>query len=513
MKHITQFQQGLGVRSIIALFTFMLLSAATMAQAPQEFKYQAVARDAAGSPLASANIAVKASILDNGTSVYSERQTATTNTFGLFNLSIGTGTVLSGTFNTINWSTGNKSIKLEVDFSGGTNYVTMGTAPLESVPYALYSQNPGPTGPQGPQGPAGQNGQNGQNGATGPQGPAGSANINGTTNYVVKFTGATTGGNSQIFDNGTQVAIGTTTPLGTTQTDVRSHHRFGGYFNTDSASGTAGAIRGEFVGGAYDGAGNEGLSVGHDGFGIGGFFASNNVGTFGYAQGSTAITTSTIGTYGLSVGALSQRIGAYGEADSGTVNVGVWGTTSGIAGATNYAGYFSGDVNVTGTLSKAAGTFRIDHPQDPANKYLIHSFVESPDMMNVYNGNITTDGNGDANVELPSYFEAENIDFKYQLTVIGQFSQAIVAEKVSNNHFKIKTDKPNVEVSWQVTGVRNDAYAQKHRIIPVVMKEGDAKGKYLSAESYGLSNEFQYSPVKIKPVNVQEHLTPLTQQK
>jgi hypothetical protein len=149
------------------------------------------------------------------------------------------------------------------------------------------------------------------------------------------------------------------------------------------------------------------------------------------------------------------------------------------------AGFFSGTVRVSGTLTKSGGSFQIDHPQDPANKYLYHSFVESPDMMNVYNGNIKTDVNGDATVSLPAYFEVENIDFKYQLTVIGQFAQAIIAEEVSNNQFKIKTDKPNVKVSWQITGVRNDEWAQKHRIVPEVDKESYNKGKYLHPELFG----------------------------
>ncbi len=153
---------------------------------------------------------------------------------------------------------------------------------------------------------------------------------------------------------------------------------------------------------------------------------------------------------------------------------------------TGYAGYFSGKVHVNGTLSKSAGTFRIDHPQDPANKYLVHSFVESPDMMNVYNGNAVTNNSGSVTVELPAYFQAENIDFKYQLTVIGQFAQAIVAEEISNNRFMIKTDKPNVKVSWQVTGVRNDQYAQRNRIIPEVEKAPEEKGYYLNPEVYDM---------------------------
>lgn len=144
-----------------------------------------------------------------------------------------------------------------------------------------------------------------------------------------------------------------------------------------------------------------------------------------------------------------------------------------------------GDMKVKGNLTKGGGTFQIDHPQDPLNKYLYHSFVESPDMMNVYNGNTTTDANGDATVQLPAYFEALNMDYRYQLTPIGAFAQAIVLEKVRNNAFKIKTDKPNLEVSWQVTGVRNDAYARKNRVQVEVAKPVEEKGKYLHPEAFG----------------------------
>jgi hypothetical protein len=129
-----------------------------------------------------------------------------------------------------------------------------------------------------------------------------------------------------------------------------------------------------------------------------------------------------------------------------------------------YAGDFWGNVRVTGMLTKGGGSFKIDHPLDPKNKYLSHSFVESPDMMNIYNGNTTTDQQGEAIVELPSYFDALNRDFRYQLTVVGQFAQAMVAEKIKGNQFKIKTDKPKVEVSWQVTGIRKDKFAEENRI-------------------------------------------------
>ena len=156
-----------------------------------------------------------------------------------------------------------------------------------------------------------------------------------------------------------------------------------------------------------------------------------------------------------------------------------------VANGADYAGYFNGDVNIVGQFSSSNKFFKIDHPQDPTNKYLYHSVVESSEYKNFYDGIVTTDGSGYARVQLPDYFEALNQDFRYQLTVIGTFAQAIVAEKVQNNEFVIRTDQPHVEVSWQVTGVRKDPYALAHPLVPEVEKEPANRGTYLHPEVYG----------------------------
>lgn len=120
---------------------------------------------------------------------------------------------------------------------------------------------------------------------------------------------------------------------------------------------------------------------------------------------------------------------------------------------------------MVGTLRKGAGSFRIDHPLDPEHKYLSHSFVESPDMMNVYNGNVILDASGRATVELPEYFQALNRDFRYQLTAVGAPGPNLyIAEGVKRNRFQIAGGRAYAYVSWQVTGVRQDAYAEQHRI-------------------------------------------------
>jgi hypothetical protein len=162
---------------------------------------------------------------------------------------------------------------------------------------------------------------------------------------------------------------------------------------------------------------------------------------------------------------------------------GLWAPAG--TGLAYYAAVLEGDAFVLGNLTKGGGSFQIDHPLDPANKYLYHSFVESPDMMNIYNGNVVTDGGGNATVTLPDWFEALNRDFRYQLTTVGQPAQAWIATEVGNHSFTIRTDRPNVKVSWQVTGVRQDAWANAHRIPVEVDKKAADQGHYLHPELFG----------------------------
>ncbi|SDQ40617.1 hypothetical protein SAMN05421664_1483 [Chryseobacterium soldanellicola] len=116
------------------------------AQVPEKMSYQAIVRNISGQVLANQNVAIRASILQGspaGAAVYSERITGITNVNGLVSLEIGSGTVLTGTFNTINWSTGNYYLKTETDPTGGTNYTIAGTSQLLSVPYAMYAKTAG----------------------------------------------------------------------------------------------------------------------------------------------------------------------------------------------------------------------------------------------------------------------------------------------------------------------------------------------------------------------------------
>ena len=142
---------------------------------------------------------------------------------------------------------------------------------------------------------------------------------------------------------------------------------------------------------------------------------------------------------------------------------------------------------IQGVLFAAGKAFKIDHPSDPANKYLIHSCVESPDMMNVYNGNVVLDNSGYAWVELPGYFETLNRDFRYQLTPVGAPGPNLhIAEEISQNRFKIGGGEPGMKVSWQVTGVRKDPFAVQYKQPVELDKPVDERGKYLRPELYGM---------------------------
>ncbi|MGA7304554.1 MAG: hypothetical protein WBW88_06750 [Rhodothermales bacterium] len=143
--------------------------------------------------------------------------------------------------------------------------------------------------------------------------------------------------------------------------------------------------------------------------------------------------------------------------------------------------YTFGDLDVSGTKN-----FRIDHPLDPANRYLYHFAMESDEVLNVYSGNVTTDEEGYASVTLPDWFEAINKDYRYQLTVVGTFAQAIIAEKIHNNRFVIETNEPSVEVSWQVTAMRSDSYMRAHPPVVEEAKPDNEKGTYLDRAGYGV---------------------------
>jgi hypothetical protein len=216
---------------------------------------------------------------------------------------------------------------------------------------------------------------------------------------------------------------------------------------------------------------------------FGGDGDTNNSGSFG-GNGITAYGGGAgyWGGYGiLAIGGNGNTRGGYGIwADPGN------GPQGGLAGL------FDGDVAIIGDLIGGSVVQKMDDPLDPANKYLSHSAVESPDMMNIYNGIATLDASGEAAITMPDWFGALNRDFRYQLTAVGAPGPNLyIAEKLANNEFKIAGGKPGMEVSWQITGIRQDAWANAHRAPVEEQKNDRERGFYLHPELYGQPEEKQ----------------------
>jgi hypothetical protein len=248
-----------------------------------------------------------------------------------------------------------------------------------------------------------------------------------------------------------------------------------------------------------EGTGIEGVGgrIGVRGFAPGAGFGSDltRIGVQGHAGDFVSGAMHLYGVYGFGQapagGGGRFAYGVYGVAQSGTdtsTGYGIYGEA--VGPGTNYAGYFLGNVHVAGTLTKTGGAFKIDHPLEPETRYLSHSFVESPDMLNVYSGVAMLDDRGRARVELPRYFEALNGSFRYQLTAIGAAMRDLhVAAEVAQNAFEIAGGAPGGKVSWEVSGVRQDAAALHHPIIVEEDKAEQDQGKYLNPEAFGAGQE------------------------
>ncbi|MCC7434920.1 MAG: hypothetical protein IT363_09570 [Methanoregulaceae archaeon] len=155
--------------------------------------------------------------------------------------------------------------------------------------------------------------------------------------------------------------------------------------------------------------------------------------------------------------------------------------------AAAWAVYAAGDFGASGTKS-----FVIDHPFDPANKYLMHYCSEGPEPKNIYEGTVITDASGWATVVLPDYFVEINKDPRVQLTVIDSSEDFVMVKRVgefSGNTFRIRTSKGNVKVDWEVKATRNDAWVRKHGAPVEVDKDPAERGKYQHPELYGQAKE------------------------
>jgi hypothetical protein len=199
--------------------------------------------------------------------------------------------------------------------------------------------------------------------------------------------------------------------------------------------------------------------------------------------GVNATSNTGVGVRGV---ALTTGSGVYGQAATGTA---VFGLATQSAGA---AAGFMGSVYVTGRLVVVGNVdvvgnknFKIDHPSDPENKYLLHTCVESSEMKNVYDGVAQLEGDGTAWVDLPEWFEALNQQFRYQLTAIGAPAPGIhIADEISQNRFRIVGGEAGTKISWQVTGVRNDRWAAANPLDIEQPKSAEERGHYLEPGLY-----------------------------
>jgi hypothetical protein len=289
----------------------------------------------------------------------------------------------------------------------------------------------------------------------------------GTPGTVPRWTGSTALAASSIkVDSNGQVAIGASPSI------------FAKFYVLSSLGI---GVKGEHI---SNGTGVLGLTV--SGIGVRGEASGSGRGVYGVSVSGIGVSGSSTSSYGVRATSSSSDGLNATSSSSDPAHAAVYAT--GNNGA--FAGIFQGNLSVSGMLSKGGGSFKIDHPLDPENKYLYHSFVESPDMKNIYDGVVTLDSNGEAVIEMPEWFQALNGDFRYLLTSIGGAMPDLhVAEKVRENRFKIAGGRAGMEVSWQVTGIRRDAFANKNRLKVEEDKGEVERGFYLHPEAFNQSED------------------------
>ncbi len=347
----------------------------------------------------------------------------------------------------------------------------------------------------------------GQSDSTSGRGVAGSASASTGATYGGYFTSLSTSGYGvsglALAATGTTYGIygqsDSTSGRGVYGTaGAASGTTYGGYFSSNSTSGrgvyglasagTGITYGGSFQSDANQGRGVYGLATSPNDIAYGGYFQSDSISGRGVRGWASAATGTTFGGYFTSDSASGR--GIHGEATHAGVNSTPYGVLGICSTATmGFAVYASGDTGSSGTKS-----FRIDHPFDPENKYLLHYSAESPFPQNFYSGNATTDEKGYAWIELPDYFAEINANFKYQLTVVDEadsdrFVWAKVVRKIRGNRFRIRSNMPGVEVSWRVEADRNDLRVRSNRPTDTRPKTGPEKGKYQHPEFYGLPPE------------------------
>lgn len=355
---------------ILALFASLTI----FAQAPQKMSYQAVLRNTSNTLIANTPVGMRISILQGsaaGTEVYAETQTPTTNVNGLVSLEIGNGTPVTGTFSSINWGTNTYFIKTETDPAGGTNYTITGTSQLLSVPYALYAQSSGNTSNLQQVIDAG----NSATRTLTPPSPNGillnsSYNSNIFTNYHgLRSNMSSTRGYSHGL-LGLSNGINPDYNIGVRGWGANANSENIGIIGTGMGSGTANNYG---VWGVASNAVNDFLNRGVFGEAITSTTTGFNVGVEGNAYDSSVINAGVVGSSFANLSTAGINYGTIGNASAGNANgtaYGIYGSAQGAS--TNYAGFFDGNVTVTGTFVQ---------PSDRRLKKDIHSVVSALDKI------------------------------------------------------------------------------------------------------------------------------------
>jgi len=301
-----------------------------------------------------------------------------------------------------------------------------------------------------------------------------------TLNFVTRQTttpGQTETGNTNITGTaliGQRLGVGTLSPVSTIEVHANSANPVAA-IKAYNINGSGIGVWGESTGTVGYGLVGQADSTTGVTYGVGGQSDSDNgTGVYGYVPSASGVTW---GVYGSAWS--PNGYGVYGINHASTYGYGVYGenTNGDVSG---YAIYSNGNLATTGHKM-----FQIDHPLDPENKVLNHYCTEGPEPINAYRGHVVLGANGEAWVTLPSYFEAINKDYEYQLTSIGGFAPVYVAEEIRNNRFLIAGGREGMKVSWRVEGVRNDPWVQRHGAPIEVEKSAEQRGKFLVPELYG----------------------------